>query len=89
MGEGNIFCACREYEHFGTRYSGYNSYQNLASERTLKWVGFAAGGCFVIWVTNRQEIPYTGRKHLILVPTFLELSLGQSAFNQVRQQLHA
>ena len=37
----------------------------------------------MIWVANREEIPYTGRMHCILVPTFVEQSIGESTFKQV------
>ena len=75
--------ACREYQHFQQRTSPFGRYEGLASKRTLTWVSFAGGGCFVVWVTNREEIPYTGRKHCILVPTSMEQSIGQNTFQQV------
>ena len=75
--------ACREYQHFQQRTSLSGRYEGLASKRTLTWVSFAAGGCFVVWVTNREEIPYTGRMHCILVPTTVEQSIGQNTFVQV------
>jgi len=75
--------ACREYQHFQQRTSLFGRHEGLGSKRTLTWVSFAAGGCFVVWVTNREEIPYTGRKHCILVPTSMEQSIGQNTFQQV------
>ncbi|DBB00315.1 TPA: hypothetical protein ACH3X1_014138 [Trebouxia sp. C0004] len=72
-----------EYQHFQQRTSPFGRY---ASKRTLTWVSFTTGGCFVIWVTNREEIPYTGRKHCILVPTSLEQSIGQNTFQQIRTE---
>lgn len=75
-----------EYQHFQQRNSLFGRYEGLASKRTLTWVSFAAGGCFVVWVTNREEIPYTGRKHCILVPTSMEQSIGQNTFQQIRSE---
>lgn len=73
---------CREYQHFKPR-SNFGGYEGLASRRTLTWASFAAGGSFVIWLTTREEIPYTGRMHCILVPTSIEQSIGESTFKQV------
>ncbi|KAA6419203.1 hypothetical protein WJX79_002881 [Trebouxia sp. C0005] len=75
-----------EYQHFQQRTSLSGRYEGLASKRTLTWVSFAAGGCFVVWVTNREEIPYTGRMHCILVPTTVEQSIGQNTFVQIRSE---
>ena len=73
---------CRAYQHFKPR-SSFAGYEGLASRRTLTWASFAAGGSFLIWFTNREEIPYTGRMHCILVPTSIEQSIGESTFKQV------
>lgn len=74
-----------EYQHFKPR-SNFGGYEGLASRRTLSWASLAAGGSFVVWVANREEIPYTGRMHCILVPTSVEQSIGESTFKQIRSE---
>ncbi|KAL3138676.1 hypothetical protein ABBQ32_006432 [Trebouxia sp. C0010 RCD-2024] len=74
-----------EYQHFNTR-SSFGGYEGLASRRTLSWASLAAGGSFVVWVSNREEVPYTGRMHCILVPTSIEQSIGETTFQQIRSE---
>ncbi|PSC68549.1 Pentatricopeptide repeat-containing mitochondrial [Micractinium conductrix] len=45
-------------------------------------VVLGAGGA-VVWVSSQQEVPYTGRKHAIMVGPESELDLGREAFQQV------
>ena len=37
----------------------------------------------MVWFLSRQEIPYTHRMHVILVPVSTELSIGVATFKQV------
>lgn len=41
----------------------------------------AASGA--VWWLSLQEVPYTGRRHAMLVPVSTEKALGQAAFDQV------
>lgn len=45
--------------------------------------GDAGGGVAVVWFFSRQEIPYTHRMHVILMPVSTELSMGVATFKQV------
>ena len=60
-----ILPACRGYQHFGGRgQQGLSAvvYSREARRRTLRWLVVLGGGGALIWVSSRQEIPYTGRK---------------------------
>jgi hypothetical protein len=46
-------------------------------------------GVIVVWATSRQEIPYTGRMHAILVNTATERALGEQTFRQVINEARA
>lgn len=46
-------------------------------------------GAIVVWATSRQEIPYTGRMHAILVNTATERALGEQTFRQVINEARA
>ena len=54
--------------------------------RALSLLGGAtlAGGT-VVYISSREEVPYTGRKHAILVSTSLERALGETTFDQIKQ----
>ena len=41
------------------------------------------GGGVVVWLASRQEIPYTHRRHAVLISQETEKSLGIQAFEQV------
>lgn len=51
---------------------------------TIGGIGFA-----VVWVSNRQEIPYTGRMHCILVSPSNEQVMGTNMFRQITSQAAA
>ncbi len=36
-----------------------------------------------IWWASREEVPYTHRKHSILVPQWIEQQMGEQTFQQV------
>lgn len=73
------------YHHFGGRGRPAAAvlYSQDARRRTLRWLVVLGGGAAVVWVTSRQEVPYTGRMHAILVDPDSEHELGQQTFQQV------
>ena len=73
--------ACRGYQHFGNK-GPRRSW--IPSQRTVIFISVAGG---FVYFGNQQEVPYTGRKHLMLVPLEIEKSLGQSTFEMVSQSL--
>lgn len=52
------------------------------------WVGVAAGvAARLLQITTvEQKVPFTLRKHTVLLPVWAELLLGQYSFSQVRRQ---
>ncbi|KAK9808098.1 hypothetical protein WJX73_006218 [Symbiochloris irregularis] len=70
----------RGYQHFRRR-SAFN-----AQGRLLPGIAVATVGSLVVWTTCREEIPYTHRKHLILVSQDQEKRLGQQVFKQVKEE---
>lgn len=54
---------CSGYHHFGGRGRPAAAvlYSQDARRRTLRWLVVLGGGAAVVWVTSRQEVPYTGR----------------------------
>ncbi|KAL4855091.1 Mitochondrial metalloendopeptidase OMA1 [Chlorella vulgaris] len=79
------------YQHFGSgggggggRQRGYAvMYSAAARRRAAVWVAVVGGGGVVVWVSSRQEIPYTKRMHAILVSPQSEAEMGQQTFQQV------
>ena len=51
------------YQHFGGRgQPGYAVvYSREARRRALRWVAVVGAGGAIVWVSSRQEVPYTGR----------------------------
>ena len=72
----------RGYEHFGGR-GGYAVMQPQTSRRTVTWVVVLGAGGGVVWYSGRQEVPYTGRWHSILISPEAEKEMGAEAFQQV------
>lgn len=71
--------SCRGYEHFTRRGSTLKFLQSGRRGTSLAIVG--AGGV-LIWYSNREEVPYTHRKHCILVSGARELATGLHLFEQ-------
>lgn len=68
------------YQRFETQGGEGSSWRRARNQRII----IAAGvGGFAIWVSSRQQIPYTGRYHSILVDTETERILGEQTFNQI------
>lgn len=57
--------------------------QGGISTRRLRLLAVLGAGGAVVWVSSRQEVPYTGRWHSILVDKNTEMQLGEQAFKQV------
>jgi hypothetical protein len=75
---------CRDgYQHFrgsqGSFFAG-----GSATDRTRKIVLITSGAAAVIYSANRQEIPYTHRKHFCLCPVSMERLMGVATFDQAR-----
>ena len=56
---------------------------------TLMHPPAAAGSTVFIWWASREEVPYTHRKHSILVPQWVEQQMGEQTFQQVPQHAGA
>lgn len=72
----------------------------LAQERRHTQTGFggeacidsysdcvAGGTCGTVWWLSLQEVPYTGRRHAILLPASAEIALGKETFDNVSLRL--
>lgn len=76
----------RGYQHFGGgrgRTGVALLHSRDAQTRALRYVVLLGGGGAIVWVSSRQEVPYTGRMHAILVNPEQEIELGQQTFQQV------
>lgn len=51
--------------------------------------GATLAGGSIIYVSSREEVPYTGRKHAILISNSLERALGEATFEQIKQEAAA
>lgn len=53
----------RGYQHFGGRgQRGFAVvYSQEGRKRALRWVAVLGAGGAVVWVSSRQEVPYTAR----------------------------
>ncbi|BBN20157.1 metalloendopeptidase OMA1, mitochondrial [Marchantia polymorpha subsp. ruderalis] len=60
--------------------------EKLDTQRTMAWVGgvFVIGS--VIYVTNLETVPYTHRKHFVLVSPALERSVGDRGFKMLLKE---
>ena len=71
---------CRGYEHFRKR-----TWQNYIPQGRGRTVLFFLGGAgAVTYYTHLEEVPYTHRKHLVLISPATEKALGEANFKQVR-----
>jgi hypothetical protein len=82
----------QEYVTFQRRGGGGSRGQRgaggLTRGQVTLLVGTAAGGTLV-WASSRQEVPYTGRKHAVLVDPATERQLGEQTFAQVLAEARA
>lgn len=73
----------RGVEHFDSRGPGLRG----PTGRLLLWLGGAAGvGSGAVWLMHREEVPFTGRRHLVLLSPRQEREMGANAFAQVLKQ---
>ncbi len=74
------------YTRFGSSQGNYtNNQQRLTPRQVTTLVVLGTGGT-IVYITSRQEIPYTGRVHAILVSPEQELQLGEETYSQVLTQ---
>lgn len=59
--------------------------EKFATQRSMGMVVVLVGGGLVVYVTNLQTVPYTHRKHFMLVSPNLERSIGDRTFQMVRR----
>lgn len=52
-------------------------------------IAIGGGGFLVFYVTHREEVPYTHRKHAVFVSPETEMVLGLETFKQVGQQIRS
>ncbi|GAB4823202.1 hypothetical protein N2152v2_010248 [Parachlorella kessleri] len=72
----------RGYQHFDGR-GRYVVVGGTSNRRTYVILGVCGAGSLVVWYSSRQEVPYTGRKHSVLVSSEMEQELGLETFKQV------
>jgi hypothetical protein len=72
---------------------GYERFQDPRRKgnmrQQLRMLAVIGGGGTIIWISSQQEIPYTGRKHAILLDVDSEKAMGDQAFQQVAMQAQA
>lgn len=68
-----------------TRFGSQNRNQGYGGQpgRRYRLLIVGGAGVILVWATSRQEVPYTGRMHAILVNTATERALGEQTFRQV------
>ncbi|KAK9808735.1 hypothetical protein WJX72_002756 [[Myrmecia] bisecta] len=71
-----------EYQHFRSR-GGYRQGPQ-GSRRGVFWLTTLGGGTAVVVLTHREEIPYTHRKHTVLVSERFVQQLGLAEFERVK-----
>lgn len=79
------------YSSWGPRRSGYVRFDSggraprdwIQNKRNQRIVLIVGAGCVYIYVSSRQEIPYTHRYHSVLVDIDTERMLGEQAFRQI------
>ena len=55
----------------------------MQNHRNQGIIVITATGCVIIWISSRQEIPYTHRMHSILLGVDTERLIGEHTFNQI------
>lgn len=75
------------YTRFGSQGGrGGTNHRQRTTRRQLATLAFLGTGGTVVYISSRQQIPYTGRIHAILVDPETELSLGKHTFSEVINQ---
>jgi len=75
------------YTRFGSQGGGRGSHhRGRLTQRQVVTLAFLGTGGTIVYISSRQEIPYTGRVHAILVDPETELSLGKQTYSQVINQ---
>ena len=75
--ESDARCRSSQYQHFKGRQPWWQS------SAGLKWLGIAGGAGGVYYIAHIETVPYTGRRHAVLVSPATEMALGSSTFQQV------
>ncbi|KAG7674736.1 hypothetical protein KSW81_006162 [Nannochloris sp. 'desiccata'] len=71
------------YTRFGSQGGrGGTNHRQRTTRRQLATLAFLGTGGTVVYISSRQQIPYTGRIHAILVDPETELSLGKHTFSE-------
>lgn len=55
-----------------------------SQKKLLIILGVAGSGCAYIYFTNLQTVPYTHRRHVVLIGPELERKLGEQEFESVK-----
>jgi hypothetical protein len=81
--------------HMGSGRDGYTHFEHRGrryyrlSGRTGTLLGLIATGGMVVWVRSREEVPYTHRRHSILVSPIQEHALGTATYAEVLAKARA
>ena len=75
------------YSRFSSPGGGGGGHQHQhhysPMHRQARVIAVLGAGGALVWASSREEIPYTGRMHAILINTALERQLGESTYKQI------
>ncbi|KAL6767291.1 hypothetical protein ACKKBG_A39385 [Auxenochlorella protothecoides x Auxenochlorella symbiontica] len=74
-----------EYQYFGNR----RPVLSLSNPNALRVLAGLGGGGLVVYVVAQQEVPYTERRHAILISQAAERELGRQTYRQVLEEARA
>ncbi|KFM23532.1 Mitochondrial metalloendopeptidase OMA1 [Auxenochlorella protothecoides] len=74
-----------EYQYFGNRRPALS----LSNPNALRVLAGLGGGGLVVYVVAQQEVPYTERRHAILISQAAERELGRQTYRQVLEEARA
>ncbi|KAL2635875.1 hypothetical protein R1flu_007354 [Riccia fluitans] len=57
--------------------------EKLSSQKSMVWIGGSVFVGSVIYVNNLETVPYTHRKHFVLISPPLEKSIGERGFKMI------
>ncbi|KAL3683940.1 hypothetical protein R1sor_001962 [Riccia sorocarpa] len=60
--------------------------ENLTSRKSMAWIGGTAVVVAVVYVNNLETVPYTHRKHFVLIGPEGERSIGERGFKMILQE---
>lgn len=91
LGEKLSDAALHQHRHIYTDRSGYQHFNKRHSSATrqqgqARLLAIMAAGGGVVYFSSLQEIPYTKRRHAILISPESEMQLGEATWQQITAQ---